>query len=125
MCVVEKVCVQPKTNLKVMATFGGNSELIKMLLLNIFFSSGILAGFAHHLVGMHSHLHAPDWRALSGAGGAHAAALGRSGFPHGNPFFHHQHPAFAAHNLAGSLDRTGLANLNGSLKFHIKIKNVY
>ncbi|XP_075158412.1 RUNX family transcription factor Runt related B [Haematobia irritans] len=62
-----------------------------------------LPGFAHHLVGMHSHLHAPDWRTL---GGSHAAALGRPGFPHGSPFFHHQPAAFPGH--VGALDRQGL-----------------
>ncbi|XP_053948857.1 segmentation protein Runt [Anastrepha ludens] len=69
-------------------------------------------GFAHHLVGMHSHLHAPDWRALSAVG--NPAALVRPGFPHGAPFFHHQHPAFQAHSIAGSLDRHGLRSLNDS-----------
>uniref|UniRef100_A0A1I8P654 Runt domain-containing protein n=1 Tax=Stomoxys calcitrans TaxID=35570 RepID=A0A1I8P654_STOCA len=62
-----------------------------------------LPGFAHHLVGMHTHLHAPDWRTL---GGSHAAALGRPGFPHGSPFFHHQPAAFPGH--VGGLDRQGL-----------------
>ncbi|XP_073829573.1 RUNX family transcription factor Runt related B isoform X2 [Musca autumnalis] len=62
-----------------------------------------LPGFAHHLVGMHSHLHAPDWRTL---GAGHAAALGRPGFPHGTPFFHHQPAAFPGH--VGGLDRQGL-----------------
>ncbi|XP_049311192.1 uncharacterized protein LOC105226986 [Bactrocera dorsalis] len=64
-------------------------------------------GFAHHLVGMHSHLHAPDWRALS-----NPAALARPAFPHGAAFFHHQHPAFQAHNIAGNLERHGLRALN-------------
>ncbi|XP_011177199.2 segmentation protein Runt isoform X1 [Zeugodacus cucurbitae] len=67
-------------------------------------------GFAHHLVGMHSHLHAPDWRALSAV--SNPAALARPGFPHGAPFFHHQHPAFQAHNIAGNLERHGLRALN-------------
>ncbi|XP_005177045.1 segmentation protein Runt [Musca domestica] len=62
-----------------------------------------LPGFAHHLVGMHSHLHAPDWRTL---GGGHAAALGRPPFPHGSPFFHHQPAAFPGH--VGALDRQAL-----------------
>ncbi|KAI8127932.1 Segmentation protein Runt [Lucilia cuprina] len=65
-----------------------------------------LPGFAHHLVGMHTHLHAPDWRTL---GGGHAAALGRPGFTHGAPFFHHQPTAFPAH--MGSLERPGLGRL--------------
>ncbi|XP_067636711.1 segmentation protein Runt [Eurosta solidaginis] len=69
-------------------------------------------GFAHHLVGMHSHLHAPDWRALSAA--SNPAALIRPGFPHNAPFFHHQHPAFQAHAMAAGLDRHGLRTLNGS-----------
>lgn len=67
-------------------------------------------GFAHHLVGMHSHLHAPDWRALSAV--SNPGALARPGFPHGAPFFHHQHPAFQAHNIAGNLERHGLRALN-------------
>ncbi|XP_017490620.1 PREDICTED: uncharacterized protein LOC108378823 [Rhagoletis zephyria] len=71
-----------------------------------------LPGFAHHLVGMHSHLHAPDWRALSAVG--NPAALARPGFPHGAPFFHHQHPAFQAHSIAGSLERHGLRSINDS-----------
>lgn len=58
---------------------------------------------------MHSHLHAPDWRALS-----NPAALARPGFPHGAAFFHHQHPAFQAHNIAGNLERHGLRALNGT-----------
>ncbi|TMW44509.1 hypothetical protein DOY81_010411, partial [Sarcophaga bullata] len=65
-------------------------------------------GFAHHLVGMHTHLHAPDWRTL---GGTHAAALGRPPFgAHGAPFFHHQPAAFPAH--VGSLERPGLSRLS-------------
>lgn len=69
----------------------------------------ILLGFAHHLVGMHTHLHAPDWRTLSGG---HAAALGRPGFAHGTaPFFHHQPTAFSQH--MGSMERPGLGRLGG------------
>ncbi|XP_055847007.1 segmentation protein Runt [Episyrphus balteatus] len=59
-----------------------------------------LPGFAHHLAGMHGHLHAPDWRSL----GANPA-LGRPGFPHGAAFFHHQHPGFPPHVLANTLER--------------------
>ncbi|XP_064555894.1 uncharacterized protein RunxB [Drosophila montana] len=59
-----------------------------------------LPGFAHHLVGMHSHLHAPDWR-------AHMALGGRPGFPAG-PFFAHHHgatfPGAAASGLRGLSD---------------------
>ncbi|XP_012158329.1 uncharacterized protein LOC101450900 [Ceratitis capitata] len=69
-------------------------------------------GFAHHLVGMHSHLHAPDWRALSAV--SNPAALARPGFPHAAPFFHHQHPAFQAHSIAGNLERHRLGTLNES-----------
>ncbi|XP_043949176.1 uncharacterized protein LOC108027488 [Drosophila biarmipes] len=46
-----------------------------------------LPGFAHHLVGMHSHLHAPDWRAHMALGGRPAA------FP-AAPFFTHHAAAF-------------------------------
>lgn len=77
-----------------------------------FFQFVYIAGFAHHLVGMHTHLHAPDWRTL---GGPHAAALGRTPFgAHGAPFFHHQPAAFPSH--VGSLERPGLGRLSG--KFH-------
>uniref|UniRef100_A0A1A9ZRJ4 Uncharacterized protein n=1 Tax=Glossina pallidipes TaxID=7398 RepID=A0A1A9ZRJ4_GLOPL len=70
--------------------------------------------FAHHLVGMHTHLQAPDWRTLSGG---HAAALGRPAFAHNAaPFFHHQHAAaFSVHSLGSStLDRPNLTRLNES-----------
>ncbi|XP_034487870.1 mediator of RNA polymerase II transcription subunit 1 [Drosophila innubila] len=66
-----------------------------------------LPGFAHHLVGMHSHLHAPDWR-------AHMALGGRPGFPAG-PFFAHHHgagfPAAAA---------SGLRGLSGKYQSHLE-----
>ncbi|XP_043867257.1 maternal protein pumilio isoform X3 [Drosophila mojavensis] len=54
-----------------------------------------LGGFAHHLVGMHSHLHAPDWR-------AHMALGGRPGFPAG-PFFAHHHGASFPGGATGGL----------------------
>ncbi|KAH8397944.1 hypothetical protein KR222_006845 [Zaprionus bogoriensis] len=60
-----------------------------------------LPGFAHHLVGMHSHLHAPDWR-------AHMALGGRPGFP-AAPFFAHHHGAAFPATAAAS----GLRGLSG------------
>lgn len=63
----------------------------------------IVTGFAHHLVGIHTHLHTPDWRALSGSQipGAFPPATAA--------FFHHQHAAFPFHALerhSGPLTRT-------------------
>lgn len=53
----------------------------------IFFLLYCFAGFAHHLVGMHSHLHAPDWRAHMALGGRPAAFTAA-------PFFGHHAAAF-------------------------------
>lgn len=83
----------------------------------IYFFFFIFKGFAHHLVGMHSHLHAPDWRTL---GGGHAAALGRPPFSHGSPFFHHQPAAFPGH--VGALDRQALNRVGGKNIFFDKIR---
>ncbi|XP_055389870.1 putative uncharacterized protein DDB_G0286901 [Condylostylus longicornis] len=70
-----------------------------------------LPGFAHHLAGVHNHLHGHDWRMLGG----NPAGIGRPpGFPHA-PFFHHQHPPIPPHILANTLDRLdrpGLRNFN-------------
>ncbi|XP_037939399.1 uncharacterized protein LOC119672423 [Teleopsis dalmanni] len=74
-----------------------------------------LPGFAHHLVGMHAHLPAPDWRAL----GAGHAALGRPGFPHGAHFFHHPHAAFPAHGIASTLERNGLGTIENAHLTHL------
>ncbi|XP_016986653.1 uncharacterized protein LOC108049833 [Drosophila rhopaloa] len=56
-----------------------------------------LPGFAHHLVGMHSHLHAPDWRAHMALGGRPAA------FPAAPFFGHHAAAAAAAFPTASGL----------------------
>ncbi|XP_017073837.1 myosin-G heavy chain [Drosophila eugracilis] len=62
-----------------------------------------LPGFAHHLVGMHSHLHAPDWRAHMALGGRPAA------FP-AAPFFTHHAAAFP--------NASGLRGLSGDNQQH-------
>ncbi|KAH8238277.1 hypothetical protein KR032_002277 [Drosophila birchii] len=56
-----------------------------------------LPGFAHHLVGMHSHLHAPDWRAHMALGGRPAA------FPAAPFFGHHAAAAFPTANTLRGL----------------------
>ncbi|CAD7091551.1 unnamed protein product [Hermetia illucens] len=68
-----------------------------------------LNGFAHHLAGMHGHIHAPDWRALGANPGIGRPA---GGFPHGAQFFHHQHAPFPPHMLATTLDRPGLRSIS-------------
>ncbi|KAI8034625.1 hypothetical protein M5D96_012587 [Drosophila gunungcola] len=64
-------------------------------------------GFAHHLVGMHSHLHAPDWRAHMALGGRPAA------FPAAPFFGHHAAAAAAAFPTA-----SGLRGLSGDSQQH-------
>ncbi|XP_016996222.2 uncharacterized protein RunxB [Drosophila takahashii] len=68
-----------------------------------------LPGFAHHLVGMHSHLHAPDWRAHMALGGRPAA------FP-AAPFFTHHAAAFPS--------ATGLRGLSGDNPQHQQLATV-